>query len=950
MFSIKPGWLLGMLFVALLSGCGGGSGGGTGSGLSVSPTTLNFAAEYSASAPPAQYIDVTISNTNAVAIVAGYAAGTVVPSWMSLSLLGSGANWQVKATITSTSLTPGTYHATVRIGIVNSSSALIAYRDVQVTYVVSVHLGVSSSSLNFSYAIGSPSGPANQLVNITGAGINWTASADQAWVTLGTSSGIAPGSMAIIVDPTGLAAGTYNATVTISDTGSSDTATVNVMLTVSSPAFSLSSASLTFNGVSGGTVAPQNVSIAVNNGDTVSWTAVPGSAWLSATPSGTTPGTVVVGVDSSVGPLAAGTYNSTVSLSGTSGGQPLNTTINVQFTVTDPVFTVNQSTFTFSGINGATLSAQTLNIAVDNGDNISWTAVAADGWLKLGKTSGTTTPDTLGISVDPSVGPLTAGSYSSTVTLTGTSNGVAMNKVVNVNLSLAKPTINITQSSILLGGSDGTSTSTQPLDFSINTGGNAYPWTLTLDDGSGSWLIADSTSGTVSSTGATANLDANRSTVSGGSYAGTATVSVTVNGDVVTSSAIPVTLNVAAHKLFIADDGVALASMPTVSRLSQTLQVEENLGGAVSWSASSDQAWLSVTSSGTTPGNLTLTADPTGLTADTLYLATVTVSSSNPVIENTQTVRVGFWVGSSDPNATDSVSASFTEAVADPIRPYVYVNNGGTDITVYNVHTATVVTTISTVASTLGDMVTSSDGSTLWAVDTTNFEIVPVDLDTFSVGTAWSSTSLASATRLGYARPGGHGMVLVGANGRLHDAGTGAELSQTFVPTSGELAVSRASNLLCGLGWCSDLGYDELGNAATVGASKTASAGSNCHDVAVNADGTRAYFACGSPYQFSVFDTTTASPMTQLTPLTGGAYPGNIEIGSNDLIFGGRYPYSSTPDIWVYNSAGVEQATYDLTSWIYDRQLVVSGDSLRMIVLTGAYSTTPYVEFVTVGP
>lgn len=950
-------WISVVALFVFLSGCGS-EGVSNGTGLSVTPTSLSFSADQGAATPATRYINATISHPDAAAIAAGYPGDSSVPGWMSLSLTGSGSNWTVGVSITDTSLAPGTYHATVRVVIYNSGSYPLAYRDVSITYTVSASLGVSSSNLNFSYVLGSPSGPANQIVNITGTGINWTASADQSWVWLGTSSGIAPGLMAVNVNTSSLGIGTHNATITISDTGSADSVTINVTLTISAPAFSLSQSSLTFSGILGASVASQDVSIAVNNGDTITWTATPGAAWLSATASGSTPGVVTIGVDSSAGPLTAGTYNSSVSLSGSSAGTTLNATINVQFTVTNPAFSVNQASFTFSGINGTAIPSQTLDIAVDNGDDISWSAASAHGWLVISKTSGTNTPDSLSVSVDPSVGPIASGTHDSTITLTGTSFGYTINRVINVTLNLAAPTLSVTQSSILLGGSDGLDLSTRPLEFSVNTGANSYPWTVSLDDGTDSWLIADFISGSVSSTGYTANIDADRSSIPGGIYAGTATVSVTVNGDVLTSAAIPVTLNVESRRLFIGDNGIALASMPTVSNLSHSVEVKENLGNAVNWTASSDQAWLSVTSSGTTPDNLTVTADPAGLTTDTLYLATVTVSSSNAAITNSETIRIGFWVGSSDPASTDTLSGTYYEAVTDPIRPYVYVNNAGTGIEVYNVHTAALVDTISGVASLLGDMTVSTDGSMLWAVDNTNLEVVPVNLDTRSVGTAWNSTGMSTSSRLGYARPGGYGIVLVakygiGVSGGIHEATTGTELSVTFATGIHEVAVSLQSNLLCRLSACHDLSYSDFaGGVVSVGPVRLAGAGSNCKDVAVNSDGTRAYYACGSPYEFSVFDTAT-SPMSKVAAFPGDAYPDAVEIDSNGLIFGGANvlygAVSTKPDVWIYDSSGVEQSNYYVSGnakGIRDRQLVVSGDGLRMIAITN----DPKIVFTTVGP
>jgi hypothetical protein len=838
----------------VLSGCGGGGDGGQGSGLSISPTSLTFSANQNGSIPPTQYISVSITAPDAAAIIAGYPAGSSVPGWLNLTLNGSGTSWNVGVSITDTSLAPGTYNATVRVLIANASGGTIGYRDAAVTYTIVNVLGVSTGSLNFSHTIGAAPNPANQNINITGTGINWTATADQAWVQLGSTTGTAPSMLSVGVNPAGLSAGVHTAQITVLDTGSADTATIDVTLTITAPSF-----------------------------------------------------------------------------------------------------TVSQSALSFSGVNGANIPAQGLNISVSNGDDISWSAASGVGWLILDKTSGTNTPDSILVSVDPSIGSLSSGTYNSTITVTGSSAGYAMNKVINVTLTLAAPTLSITQSSITLGGSDGRDTATQPLEFSINTGANTYLWTATLDSGTDNWLIADSVSGNLSATPTTINLDANRSSIVGGTYSGTATISVTVNGDIVSGN-VPVTLNLKAHKLFISDNGVALSSMPTVSKLSHTVQVTSNLGRTTSWSASSNQTWLTATASGTTTGDLTLTADPTGLTTDTLNLATVTVSSSDTTIENTETVRVGFWVGSTDPNASDTIATTFTEVEADPVRPYIYVHAGGTDISVYNVYTAAPVTTVSSVGSTLSDMTISNDGSMLYVIDSTNTSIVPVNLDTYVIGSAWSLAAAPSYPRLAYSRPDTVGVVLA-SDGRIYQASDGSRLTPTF--SAGNIAANANSDVffIQALGssghslYRYSIAYTEVGGGQLlVSQTHSRSESGFAADIAVNADGTRVYTASWSPYNFPVYD---GSDLTSITTLVGAAYPAAVEVDLNGLLFAAsRVHYgavSTAPDVWIYDTTYTEKANYYLSGYakyLLDRQLVVSGDGIRMIGLTN----DPKLIFTTVGP
>src|SRR5262249_59762677 len=93
-------------------------------------------------------------------------------------------------------------------------------------------IGVSPTSLSFTATAGG-SNPANQTINVTNTGggtLNFTASDDAPWLTVSPSSGTAPSTLTASVDITGLAAGTFNGTITIR---SDDAANTPVHLPVS---------------------------------------------------------------------------------------------------------------------------------------------------------------------------------------------------------------------------------------------------------------------------------------------------------------------------------------------------------------------------------------------------------------------------------------------------------------------------------------------------------------------------------------------------------------------------------------------------------------------------------------------------------------------------------------------------------------------------------------------
>lgn len=274
-----------------------------------------------------------------------------------------------------------------------------------------------------------------------------------------------------------------------------------------------------------------------------------------------------------------------------------------------------------------------------------------------------------------------------------------------------------------------------------------------------------------------------------GSY--TATLSIT---DDVTSEItdIPVTLKIEPHRLSVIDNGVALSHHPSRSRLSHTIEIGENGGSGTAWSAVSDQAWLSLsTATGVTGNTLTLTADPAGLAVDSIHYANVTISSTDPSIVNSETVSVGFYISSTDALTTTAfaglVQTDYPSGlVADPIRPYVYVSNLDSGISVYNVYSGTLVTTISgDVNDRFSELEVSSDGSYLYAVNRFNNTIKRADLSTMTIVSTWSgfrfpvysSTPFLSQMDIRYARINGY-PVLVTSGTQVLDAADGSVLAE----------------------------------------------------------------------------------------------------------------------------------------------------------------------------
>ena len=125
------------------------------------------------------------------------------------------------------------------------------------TGVLTPVLSVSPSTLTFTATVGG-SNPAGQPITITNTGsgtLNWNASYTSTWLSLDSSGGTAPSTLHSYVNTTGMAAGTYKDTITITAGGASGSpATVAVTLTVADFTLSADTGSLDLPRGQNGTV------------------------------------------------------------------------------------------------------------------------------------------------------------------------------------------------------------------------------------------------------------------------------------------------------------------------------------------------------------------------------------------------------------------------------------------------------------------------------------------------------------------------------------------------------------------------------------------------------------------------------------------------------------------------------------------------------------------------
>lgn len=683
--------------------------------------------------------------------------------------------------------------------------------------------------------------------------------------------------------------------------------------------------------------APRQVAVAVDGGNQ-EWRATSSVTWARLGNNAAT-GKASFTVDFVPDGLAEGSYQGEITVRGADGQ---GVKLPVSLTVMANAFQTTSDGFTFNAVNGAPIAAQNISFSFDSQLAAPWTLASDSAWLGVNPLSGTT-PGMATMTADAARGSLASGSYQANLTL---SSPVGKDRKIAVQMNLTKPTLAVSAPALTFGGTYGREFTSAPLTLSLNTGRNAWPWTL---GGMPAWAHASATSGAVSETGSALSFTPDQTLAPLGSTTVMLTAQAKVNGDTVTNG-VALTINRDQRKLLPSLTGVALVSTPGGSRLTRTLTVSDNFDLGATWSAASDKTWLTLTRSG---ASLTLQADPATLPADTTSYATVTLTPTTSGVTAPETVRVALWKGSAAPAPLTKLAASYTKLAADPIRPLVYVHDGGASLDVYNVYTAQKTGTVALGAA-LGDMAVSQDGARLYTFDTANRAMVVLDLATLTKAATWPLVTAATPySRLAAIRPNGVEVVL--SNAGAYRASDGKFLSAAA--TYGVIAASQDGKRIFTQNegtspsstYAAAVDYSAMGDGTLfmAGAGEGPwGIGSNGQDIATNADGSRVYLANGAPYKCGVLD----GSLKEVGSLPGGeAYPNNVEVDSQGRVYCGISGWYSPADVWVHAANGALLGSYKFAGYarnLLPRQMAVSGDGMVLVGLTD----DPVLAFVAVGP
>jgi hypothetical protein len=568
---------------------------GAGSVLTVTPAVLSFTAQSDAAEPAPQFLVVSNPGSqplswslthNTPAGPNQQATPTANANWLSISqtsgVVQPGASTSIKITAQQSDLLPGTY---TNMLVFSANGALNSPQNVNVSFTVQspCSLALSAGSLSFT-AVAKGSNPSNQTLNLAATpgcsgAVAWQATSSTRWLTItpanGQLSGSAGKTTTVGVNISGLAPGTYNATISLTTAQSTQSVSVTLMVQnpppPTAPVMGASPLNLNFTAVQGQANPPgQTVTIVNTGGSSLLWHTTVNSlasSWLGASPTG---GTIAAGqtgqvtVDVNASSLTPGTYVGQMVLSGTdannaaAGGSPQTITVNL---VVSPPCTLVQPSSNAVAINGiqgtASIAPQSITLRATGSCNwpLTWQAQVpgSASWLNLSASSGTFTASgqSTTISLSSNATNLAPGTYTTQVSISATDAShlqpQGSPQVISVTLTVQQPCVlQVTPAKLSFSLAQGQS-SQNPQALNINetgTCGGLVSWKASTDSGSGQWLTLSASSGT---NAGTINVSANTANLTPGTYNGTITISATGSaGTAVQGSpqAVPVTLTV----------------------------------------------------------------------------------------------------------------------------------------------------------------------------------------------------------------------------------------------------------------------------------------------------------------------------------------------------------------------------------------------------------------------
>ncbi len=389
------------------------------------------------------------------------------------------------------------------------------------------------------------SNPPGQDVRLYNAGGGDLGAQSLVGITYGSGSGwlaasLASSTLGLSVNLSGLAAGTFNASVEVGSANGGNES-VAVTLVVAGPALTLSSRNVSFSAEEGGTASPASISVNLSNtgaGDfsalgaiTLGATSYGGAGgWLTKALAG---GSTRVDLSASPAGLGPGTYTATVPVNSAYGGSgSISVLAYVSRAADAPALALSASSVGFTALlGGASPAPKTINLSNSGGGTLASLGTlgigsitygaGSPGWLSSSALSGGT------LTLSPATGSLGNGIHTANVSVTSQNGG---NQAVTVTVEVGEPVLTASTLGLAFSGKPGgPPPGTQTVTFS-NTGAGGLldlgPTTVSsINYGAGGsgWLRNPSVGEAV--VGGSLEFSVDQAVLPAGSYTSTALIS-----------------------------------------------------------------------------------------------------------------------------------------------------------------------------------------------------------------------------------------------------------------------------------------------------------------------------------------------------------------------------------------------------------------------------------------
>ena len=367
-------------------------------------------------------------------------------------------------------------------------------------------LQLSSSSLTFNGIASGPRLPmqAVTVTSVSGSAIDFALLVDggapgtpAAWLSVTPLLATTPAQIRVVADPSGLATGTYQARIQLTDRQGRSLGViipVTLQANTGTPQFDVTPPAVNFSGSPAAGNLQQGIlvrSLGPGSLSPISASIVSGYAGLYATvdPCDTV---CMVHVTSAISTLSSGAHNGIVRITTAAGSKPMDVPVSLFATDHGPFDQLSPTAVTFEAIQGSGLSDSRNASLINSGDSLStWSVDVTDGaqWLSVSPASGTTAAGkSTTLTVSMNLGNQPPSTYGGMIRISSPDPGTVtlyLPVVLKVAVSGAAPTPLLSTGGLVLTTQTGAidsvqqqinllAASTTPVNFQVSPQGSSW--------------------------------------------------------------------------------------------------------------------------------------------------------------------------------------------------------------------------------------------------------------------------------------------------------------------------------------------------------------------------------------------------------------------------------------------------------------------------------------------